>query len=79
VRALQRARLSCSVLTSRATQYEAADFLKVDVDEMRAISSRCGVRAMPTFHFMRDGKLLSETKGADARAIEEAIVKHMPR
>jgi hypothetical protein len=34
---------------------------------------------MPTFHFMRDGKLLSETKGADARAIEEAIVKHMPR
>ena len=34
---------------------------------------------MPTFQYMLDGKVLSETKGADAAAIEAAIVKHMVR
>jgi len=57
-------------------QYSAALFLKVDVDECRSIASAAGIRAMPTFHFMRGGKLLGEVKGASAGAIEAAIVKH---
>eukprot|EP00003_Mantamonas_plastica_P009501 TRINITY_DN1887_c0_g1_i2.p1 TRINITY_DN1887_c0_g1~~TRINITY_DN1887_c0_g1_i2.p1 ORF type:complete len:187 (-),score=33.00 TRINITY_DN1887_c0_g1_i2:73-576(-) len=54
-------------------EYKNAVFLKVDVDEVPEVSNRFGVRALPTFVFLRKGNVLTERKGADERSLEATI------
>jgi thiol-disulfide isomerase/thioredoxin len=63
-----------------ATDFPQTTFIKVDVDECAEIAAGAEVRAMPTFHFMKDGKLAgpkseSELVGADPAQLL-AYVKH---
>ena len=63
-----------------ATDFPEATFIKVDVDECADIAAGAEVRAMPTFHFMKDGKLAgpkseSELVGADPAQLL-AYIKH---
>jgi thioredoxin 1 len=46
------------------------------VDEMREISSSCGVRAMPTFQFYKNGNKCDEQTGADKSGLETRVKKH---
>lgn len=36
-------------------QYKGIKFLQVNVDQLQPLAARLGVRAMPTFKFLRDG------------------------
>lgn len=48
-------------------------FFKVDVDESPDLVNDFDVSAMPTFVFLKDGKIVKKVEGADLRALEEGF------
>lgn len=56
-----------------------AIFVKVDVDSQDKIAQMCGIRAMPTFQFFKNGKKVDELMGADVRALHSKVVDHVGR
>ncbi|RLN53262.1 hypothetical protein BBJ29_004431 [Phytophthora kernoviae] len=59
-----------------SAKYPCTIFLKVDVDELKQVSSGCGVTSMPTFQFFRSGVRCDEMRGADKNGLEARIQKH---
>ena len=62
-----------------AEDFPDTAFLKVDVDDQAEIAAAANVRAMPTFHFMRGGKLLEdnpEIVGADPGKLLQYVQHH---
>jgi thioredoxin 1 len=55
--------------------YEDVAFLKVDVDEAPAISERFKVMSMPTFIFLKNGKVVDRFSGASVEKLRETIAK----
>jgi thioredoxin 1 len=53
-----------------------AEFVKCDVDEADDVAASCGVRAMPTFHFYRNGEKVEELMGADQNKLKDLVEKH---
>ncbi|KAJ3003097.1 UNVERIFIED_CONTAM: hypothetical protein HDU68_005883, partial [Siphonaria sp. JEL0065] len=53
-----------------ASQYPDANFLKVDVDELKEIAGRYQVSAMPTFIFFKNGEKLDQVVGAEIQKVE---------
>lgn len=53
-----------------STEYPAADFLKIDVDQLAELAQELGITAMPTFFFYRDGKKVKELVGANPTALK---------
>jgi thioredoxin 1 len=53
--------------------YPAIAFLKVDVDESPELIDRFDISAMPTFIFLKDGKLVKRVEGADVEALEDGF------
>ena len=50
-----------------------ADLLKVDVDQNRDLSGKYEVSSMPTFLFMKNGKVLDKMAGANIDSIKQKI------
>ncbi|KAL3844710.1 hypothetical protein ACJIZ3_002113 [Penstemon smallii] len=52
-------------------------FLKVDVDELKSVATDWAVEAMPTFIFLKEGKILDRVVGAKKEELQETIAKHI--
>ncbi|KAK6125696.1 hypothetical protein DH2020_015533 [Rehmannia glutinosa] len=52
-------------------------FLKVDVDELKSVASDWAVEAMPTFIFLKEGKILDRVVGAKKEELQQTIAKHL--
>lgn len=58
-------------------QYPDARFYKIDVDELSELAQELEVRAMPTFLLFKDGVKVETVVGANPKALETAIQKHL--
>ena len=58
------------------THHPEIQFLKVDVDECPDVKSQGKVKAMPTFQFYRNGKMVDDFVGADVNKLKALIAKH---
>ena len=59
-----------------AENYTSIEFVKVDVDEADDVAGKCGVQAMPTFHFYKDSKKVDELQGADLGSLMSKITSN---
>lgn len=69
-------RFIAPVLNDFAKKYTHVCFLKVDVDELRDVAEEYQVEAMPTFKFMKQGKVIHTVMGARKEELMEAIERH---
>ncbi|KAI6135560.1 thioredoxin-domain-containing protein [Pisolithus sp. B1] len=56
-----------------AKEYPNVNFLKCDVDAAKDVASAYGVRAMPTFVFLKGSKQVHTIKGADKHGLQNAL------
>ncbi|XP_019209098.1 thioredoxin isoform X2 [Oreochromis niloticus] len=70
-------RMIAPVYEKMAAESENANviFLKVDVDAARDVSSSCGIRSMPTFHFYKNGQKVHEFSGADQAKLLQKVAE----
>jgi len=58
-----------------AEKYPDVTFVKVDVDEADELAAACGISAMPTFQFYKNGSKVSEMKGANKTKLEQTVTE----
>ncbi|XP_021908202.1 thioredoxin H1-like [Carica papaya] len=63
-------------LSELAKKFTDIIFLKVDVDELQAVAAEWDVEAMPTFLFLKEGKIVEKIVGADKENLHQTIIKH---
>lgn len=56
-----------------ADEYAKITFLKVDVDESPELTEEYDVQVMPTFLFIKDGKVVKRVEGASVSEIESGF------
>jgi thioredoxin 1 len=61
------------VFEKLAQVYPSIVFLKVDVDESAEVAEKFEIQAMPTFLFIKDGRIVKRIEGADLRLMEEGF------
>lgn len=57
-------------------EIDSVEFAKVDVDEAEEVAAVCGISAMPTFQFYRNGAKVDELLGADVKSLEAKIANY---
>eukprot|EP01094_Clydonella_sp_ATCC50884_P003277 TRINITY_DN12530_c0_g1_i1.p1 TRINITY_DN12530_c0_g1~~TRINITY_DN12530_c0_g1_i1.p1 ORF type:complete len:571 (-),score=177.10 TRINITY_DN12530_c0_g1_i1:112-1695(-) len=62
-----------------AQQNKEVVFLKVDVDECKALASDGRVQAVPTFHFYRNKERVAEVRGADAGQVKTTLAQEVAK
>merc|ERR1711862_396760 len=60
-----------------ATEYPDAEFVKVDVDENSEVAGLCGISAMPTFQFFKNGSKVDDMCGADLNKLKALVKSNM--
>ncbi|OVA06184.1 Thioredoxin [Macleaya cordata] len=65
------------ILVEMAKKLTDVTFLKVDVDELKSVAEDWAVEAMPTFVFLKEGKIIDRVVGAKKEELQQTISKHM--
>lgn len=58
-----------------STVGDKVQFAKVDVDEQEQISQECGIKAMPTFIFFKNGEKVESVVGADPSKLQVSAAR----
>jgi thioredoxin 1 len=61
------------IFETLSEKYTNVVFVKVDVDELADVASKCGIRAMPTFQFYKGGSKIKEMCGANQAQLVSMI------
>lgn len=61
------------VFADLAKKFPNVVFLKVDVDEMGSVAKEFSVDGVPTFLFMKGGRIKDMVEGADKEGLEEVL------
>nr|AEI69284.1 thioredoxin h 1-2 [Galega orientalis] len=69
-------RFIAPILAEIAKTLPNVTFLKVDVDELKTVAEEWAIEAMPTFLFLKEGKLVDKVVGAQKETLQLAISKH---
>lgn len=69
-------RLIAPILAELAKKTPEVIFLKVDVDELKPVAAEWEVEAMPTFLFLKEGKVVDKLVGARKEELLEKVAKH---
>ncbi|PWZ12878.1 Thioredoxin H-type [Zea mays] len=64
------------LFVEHAKKFTQVVFLKVDVDEVKEVTAAYEVEAMPTFHFVKNGKTVATIVGAKKDELLALIEKH---
>ncbi|CAK9157085.1 unnamed protein product [Ilex paraguariensis] len=64
-------------LAELAKKLPNVTFLKVDVDELKSVATDWAVEAMPTFMFLKEGKIVDKVVGAKKEELQQKIAKHV--
>ena len=62
-----------------ARDFPGATFAKIDCGEEanKQFAIAAGIKALPTFHFYREGKKVGEMTGAKAEKLRDLVMKHI--
>ncbi|XP_011083608.1 thioredoxin H-type [Sesamum indicum] len=69
-------RFIAPILAEIAKRTPHVMFLKVDVDELKSVAQEYEVESMPTFLFLKEGKVVDKIVGARKEALQEKIAEH---
>ncbi|KAL1810173.1 hypothetical protein ACET3Z_027163 [Daucus carota] len=70
-------RIMAPFLAELAKKLPSVTFLKVDVDELKSVAADWAVEAMPTFMFLKEGKIVDKVVGAQKEMVQQTIAKHV--
>ncbi|XP_044589096.1 thioredoxin-T-like isoform X2 [Cotesia glomerata] len=59
-----------------AGEHTEVVFVKVDVDECEDIATEYNINSMPTFVFIKNGKVLDDFSGANVDKLVSSVLKH---
>ncbi|CAG8567746.1 9581_t:CDS:2 [Cetraspora pellucida] len=60
-----------------SSKYKHANFAKVDVDQLRDVSTAAQVRSMPTFKFFKNGQQVAQLVGANGEELKRLVAQHV--
>ncbi|KAE9458603.1 hypothetical protein RHMOL_Rhmol07G0309100 [Rhododendron molle] len=69
-------RFIAPILAEMARKMPDVMFVKIDVDELKSVAEDWAVEAMPTFVFMKEGKIVDRVVGAKKDELQMAVAKH---
>ncbi|KAM5565005.1 thioredoxin H-type-like [Rosa sericea] len=69
-------RFIAPILAELARKTPEVTFLKVDVDELKKVAEDWAVEAMPTFMFLKEGKIVDKVVGAKKDELVLKVGQH---
>ncbi|KAK7310932.1 hypothetical protein RJT34_08738 [Clitoria ternatea] len=69
-------RFIAPILAEIAKKLPHVTFLKVDVDELKTVAEEWEIEAMPTFLFLKEGKVVDKVVGGKKEELQLTISKH---
>ena len=63
------------IFDALSEEYTVVEFVKVDVDNAPEVKTLCGIHAMPTFQFFKNGEIVKEVIGASQNKLTAVLGK----